>query len=101
MLKFYDVSTVNVFSNPFSLIGNLKILELLKLLIDSNIQFDVMQVASTFHNIQGTLNTFCTSIFTFFFGKYCPEDGPLRPKLVANISITIIYYIVVSDGLQV
>ena len=52
MLKLYDVSTVNVFSKIFSLIGNLKILKLLKLLIVSNIQYNVFkisyEVASTF-----------------------------------------------------
>jgi len=35
----------------FPLIGNLEILKLLKLLIVSNIQYDVMKVASTFLNI--------------------------------------------------
>ena len=34
------------------------------------------------------LHTICTSIFKFFC-KYWPDDGPLRPKLVANINITI------------
>ena len=28
---------------------------------------------------------------------YQPDDGPLRPKLAANSSITIKYYIVVSE----
>jgi hypothetical protein len=35
-----------------------------------------------------------------FFCKYWTDDGLLRPKLVANIRITIKYYIVVSDGLH-
>jgi len=32
------------------------------------------------------------------FVKYCPDDGLLRPKLVADSRIIIKYYIVVSDG---
>jgi hypothetical protein len=39
-----------------------------------------------------------------FFVKYWPDDGLLRPKLVATnriIIIIIITYIVVSDGVHV
>ena len=35
--------------------------------------------------------------FKFFFCKYWPEDGLLRSKRVANSTITVKYYIVVSD----
>ena len=40
-------------------------------------------------------------LMKFFFCKYCPEDGPFRPKLVANNRKRIQCYIVVSDGVQV
>ena len=33
--------------------------------------------------------------------KYWPDDGQLRPKLVASIRIRITYYIVVSDGIYI
>jgi hypothetical protein len=34
------------------------------------------------------------------FCKHWPDDGQLRPKLIANSKITIKYYIVVSDGVN-
>ena len=37
----------------------------------------------------------------YVFCKYWPDDGPLRPELVANSSITIKYYIVVSGWVHV
>ena len=36
-----------------------------------------------------------------FFCKYWPDDGFLRPKLVANSRKTIKHYIVVSDGVHI
>jgi len=36
-----------------------------------------------------------------FFCKYGPDKGPVRPKLVANSSVTIKYCTVVSDGVYV
>ena len=31
----------------------------------------------------------CTAFLSFFFCIYWPDDGPLRPKLVANSNIAI------------
>jgi len=57
-------------------------------------------------NVNGSHNVdvfvpYAPAFLSFFFCKYWPDGGPLRQKLVANNIITIKYYTVVSDGVNI